>query len=176
MPTLLFIRGSPGSGKITAARILERDLGWRLFWLHDLDGISRTVGHGRDGNLARLMDEMTAPVLRHLMRDGKDLIYVRPARDRETVELALDLAACAGYRFVLATLVAKYSTLCSRVESRPFVPGRISSRLELDEYLSSRPLLEINTGLVVETDGKTPEEVAEEIKGNLAGSARAETA
>ena len=167
MPTLLFIRGSPGSGKITVARLLEQDLGWRLFWLHDLDGISRTVGHGRDGKVARLMDDVTTPVLRHLMRDGKDLIYVRPARDRATVELAHDLAACAGYRFVLVTLMAKYKTLCNRVESRPFVPGRISSKVQLDEYLSSRPLLEINTGLIVETDGKTPEEVAEEIKVNL---------
>ncbi len=165
MPTLLFIRGTPGAGKITVARILQTQLGWKLFWLHDLDGVCKVLGNGRDGSVAKVMDEITEPVLRYLMSKGENLIYVRPARNRATIERVSDLAAIAGYRFEMVTLTADYRTLCRRVTKGDRTGNRINRVDELDEYLDNCPPVDdVPTGLVIETDGKSPAFVADYVK------------
>lgn len=160
----LYLRGEPGSGKITVARLLQEQLGWRLFWIHDLDNIARLVG---DHRVPRLMDAVSGAVIKHLLASGQDIIYVRPSRERRTVELVHDLAAQAGYKFTLVSLCASYDTLLKRVCQRPDTEGnafRIKTKARLDEYLTDRPLTEIDGDLVIDTDLRTPAEVAELIK------------
>lgn len=162
--TLLFIRGEPGSGKITVARILEARLGWKLFWLHDLDGIVKIVGGNK---IPRLMDDITKPVLTHLIREHKNLIYVRPARDRETVDEVKSLAAKLGVKVKVVRLTASFDRLVYRVEQRDEASYRLSSKLELEEYLKARPLAVMEGEAVINTDAITPEETAATIEGLL---------
>jgi predicted kinase len=162
LKTLLYLRGEPGTGKHTVAKLLEQRLGWKVFWLHDLDSLCVLFGTSK---LARLMDDVTKAVLGHFFETGQNLIYVRPSRDRETVYRVLRLAERAGYRTVLVTLAADYETLRGRVEARVGSDWRVSTRAGLDEYLS-RPAT-APEGVVVQTGGKTAEEVADEVRGLL---------
>ena len=166
MKTLLYLFGEPGTGKITTARALQGRLGWRLFWLHDLDSVCAIVGRYP---LPRLMDEISLAVLEALMEGGEDLIYVRPSRDKETVEEVLCLAERYQYRAVPVRLTADRWTLLQRVTSRPLSQFRVSSKSELDRYLSGRPAtsteIEAHT---VDTGGRTVEEVVTEIESIIA--------
>lgn len=162
--TLLFIRGEPGSGKITVARILEQRLGWKLFWLHDLDGIVKIVGGNK---IPRLMDDITKPVITHLIREHKNLIYVRPARDKETVEEVKSLAAKLGVKVNLVRLTASFDSLVYRVEQRDEASYRLSSKIELEEYLKARPLAEVEGEVVIGTDNDTPQQTANRIEALL---------
>jgi hypothetical protein len=95
---------------------------------------------------------------------GKSLIYVRPAKDRRTVELVADLAAQAGYKFVLVTLVAEYGTLCRRVSEREQSEFRVRDKAGLDEYLTrptQPPDEEIGQGWVISTEHRDGRAVAD---------------
>lgn len=132
---LLYIYGDPGTGKITTARILQRRLGWRLFWLHDLDQVCAIVGRYP---LPRLMDKISLAVLEAMMDDMEDIIYVRPSRDLETVSRVLDLADQKGYSVYTVRLWADYETMVERIASRERSEFRISSKPELARYFQER--------------------------------------
>lgn len=156
---LLYIYGPPGTGKITVARILEARLGWRLFWLHDLDTVCTIVGRYP---IPRLMDRISAAVLEELMDDGQDIIYVRPSRDKETVLKVLALAEAHGYYSYPVQLEASEATLVDRVSKREPSKFRVSNRQQLRTYLDGRPAsYDEVSSFVVPTDGATPEEVAD---------------
>lgn len=163
---LIYLFGDPGTGKITTARVLQRQLGWRLFWLHDLDAVCRIVGRYP---LPRLMDDISLRVLQELMWDGQDLIYVRPSRDAETRTGVKRLAESRGYRVWPVRLWASYDTLIERVEERGKGIGvresfRVTTKSQLDEYLNARPGIVNQAGeCLLNTDGRTPEQVAGEI-------------
>jgi hypothetical protein len=162
MSTFLYLRGEPGSGKITTARILERDLGWLLCWFHDLDGVYRIIG---EYQVPRLMDEVMQVVVKHLLPTGRDIIYVRPSRDAESVEKVRQIVAgFPEYRFCPVRLYAPYDVLLNRVERREGKPYRIQDKVGLDEYLQSRPLSKVPGEIVVSTDCKDTRSVAEQIK------------
>ncbi len=161
--TLLLLRGEPGSGKITVARILEERLKWKLFWLHDLDGICTIVGGNK---IPRLMDDMTKPVLVHLIREHKNLIYVRPARDRETVDEVKSIAGGLGVKVKVVRLTASLDRLVYRVEQRD-AGYRLSSKIELEQYLRSRPLAEIEGEIVLSTESDSPTQTADKIEALL---------
>lgn len=159
---LLYLFGEPGTGKITVARILQQCLGWRLFWLHDLDPVCAIVGRYP---LPRLMDRVSMAVLEEIMDSGESIIYVRPSRDRESVARVLDLAKAAGYESYPVRLWAPRETLEERVSSRKPSQFRIGDEKELALYLDARP--QTSSGLAsvtVNTDGRTPEAVADEIQ------------
>lgn len=163
MKTFLYIRGVPGTGKITVARILQRGLRWKLFWLHDLDAIWKVIG---SHDVPRLMDQVTAPILRHLCATGENIIYVRPSRDAETVMAAKTIAEEHGYRVVVVRLVADYATLVERVENRPASEFRASSRNDLYAYLK-RPVSiagvlgdDLWEEQIIHSHGVTPDQVA----------------
>lgn len=165
MTTFLYLRGEPGSGKITVARILEKELGWTLFWLHDLDAICKIVG---DHRIPRLMDEITIPIIRYLLKSKKNIIYVRPSRDSETVHLIQDLVnKDTDYNFKLIYLNATYETLCKRVSSRMENNYRIHTKDALDEYRGSRPKIHLPEEEIIRTDYISPEAVAAIIKSYL---------
>lgn len=159
---LLYLLGEPGTGKITVARILQARLGWRLFWLHDLDSVCAIVGRYP---IPRLMDRISKAVLEELMADGHNIIYVRPSRDRESVAGVLDLARAASYGTCLVRLWADRDTLVERVSSRGKSACRIGSAEELDRYLLARPATNGGLGAAtINTVGKPPEQVADEIQ------------
>lgn len=164
---ILYIYGPPGTGKITVARILEKKLGWRLFWLHDLDSVCSIVGRYP---IPRLMDRISAAVLEELMDDGKDIIYVRPSRDRETVLRVLALAESKGYASYPVRLWADEETLLRRVRRREMSKYRVSNWQQLQNYLNGRPEssneVHANT---ISTDDATPEKVVECIINEVLG-------
>jgi hypothetical protein len=164
MPVCLYIRGEPGSGKITTATILERELGWKVVWLHRFDVVYEVAG-GNPG--PKLMDDVLLPVVRHLLTAGQNVIFVRPARGRESVEGVRQVARELGCGFVLVRLTAAPETLSQRVSSRPLLPFRIQTPAELDDYRNARPLDRLMGEHVIDTTDLEPGQVAGRIKGLL---------
>lgn len=162
---LLYLFGEPGTGKITLARILQQRLGWRLFWLHDLDPVCSIVGRYP---IPRLMDRVSAAVLEEMMEQQDSIIYVRPSRDRETVLKVMALAEQNGYTVHPIRLIARRDTLVSRVSNREKSQHRVSSEYELSRYLDARPATsrEVNAA-VISTDNLVAEQVADTIQHHL---------
>lgn len=167
MKQLLYLFGEPGTGKITVARILQARLGWRLFWLHDLDSVCAIVGRYP---LPRLMDRISLAVLEELTDAGENIIYVRPSRDRESVVRVLELAERAGYDSLAVRLWAPREVMLERVTSRERSAYRIGSAVELVNYLEARPSTSSDLASVtVSTLGVDAEQVADRIEGYLRG-------
>jgi broad-specificity NMP kinase len=161
MRHFLYIRGNPGVGKITVARILEKELGWKVVWFHDLKNTIYNIV--KEHRIPRLMDEVTQPVIRHMLQKEESIIYTRCSPDRQTVEGIQKLVADnPDYKFTPILLTASYDTLVSRVSGRND-PFRISDKQDLDEYINSRPTAPIKGELVINTDGLSAAQVADKI-------------
>ena len=171
MKTLIFLRGEPGVGKLTTAKMLKDVLHWRLFHIHDLDPVARMFdGLGQ----ARLLDDLTGAVLNHLFQSGESVIYVRPSRDLMTVERVLGLARFHGYRSLVVRLVASQETLEQRVtwrkdeeERKAGGPTRVTTADGLRRYQNGRKLAKIEGELVVCTDAMSPAQVSVVIQDEL---------
>lgn len=161
LPTCLYIRGEPGAGKKTTADILKRDLGWALCWLHRLDGVYEIVGHHPPPDV---MDQVLRPVVGYLMRQGRDILFVRPARSRLSVDAVSRQAKARGYKFICVRLTASYETLLNRVCQREPSEYRVWDGEGLDRYLEARPLEPFPGEFEVKTDTLTPEQVAGRVK------------
>lgn len=164
MPTCLYLRGCPGSGKHTVARILERDLGWPRLWVHHFDPVYRAIGEYK---VPDLTDHLMYVVARHLIRRGRDFLAVRPSRDSGSVASMDGHARLYGYAFVPVRLTASYDTLVTRVRRREKgneSPFRLTTKEALDEYLTARPEQPYPGEFVIDTDRLTPEQVAGKIK------------
>lgn len=162
MNHFLYIRGVPGTGKITVAKKIEEKLGWKLFWFHDIkNAVFHVVGKHR---IPRLMDEVTSPVIKYLLDNRENVIYVRPSPDHETIDKVRTLVRDhKNYDFQVVRLTASYKTLVQRVMERSD-QYRITSKQELDEYLGERSMVDVEGEHVIETDDRTPEEVASQIE------------
>lgn len=168
MPTVCYLRGAPGTGKNTVARIIERDLGWPRLWVHQLDSVYRVIGNYK---VPRLTDTIMRAVANHLCEDGKDFLFVRPSRDSESVYSIRDMVMRfhPGYQFVAVKLTASYQTLVTRVTRRwAESPFRLTTKESLDEYLNARPESDFPGEHVIDTTALTPEQVAGRIKELLA--------
>lgn len=162
MKHFLYLRGNPGVGKITVARILEKELGWKVLWFHDLKNAVYNVV--KEHRIPRLMDQVTQPVIEHLLNQGESIIYTRCSPDKETVEGVKRIIASspAEYTFHPILLTASYSTLLKRVSERDD-PFRINSKKDLDEYVNTRSTVGIEGESVIKTDNLSPEQVTAEV-------------
>ena len=165
MPTCLYIRGTPGTGKRTVADILERDLGWPVLWVHHFDAVYKAIGEYRN---SKLTTDMMMPAVLHVLNQKRDLIIVRPTRDPwiiKVIEAECKILKSRQFTFVPVRLTANYATLCTRITRRWHEsPFRLTTKEALDEYLAARPESEFPGEHVIDTDKMTPEQVAGRIK------------
>ncbi len=162
MPTVLYLRGSPGTGKRTVADVLERDLRWPVLWVHQFDAVYTAIGEYK---VPALTDKLMRATAAHLMERGRDFIAVRPSRQTWGLEGIKADAGSYGYRFVAVRLTAAYPVLVQRVTRRWHEsPHRLTTREALDEYLSARPEEAFPGEFEVKTDSLTPEQVAGRVK------------
>jgi dephospho-CoA kinase len=162
MKHFVYLRGNPGVGKITVARILEKDLGWKILWFHDLKNAVYNVV--KEHRIPRLMDEVTQPVIKHLLGQGEPIIYTRCSPDQVTVEgVQKVVASNPDYIFKPVLLTASRETLLERVLQRND-PYRIYNQKDLDEYLNSRQTVPVKGEAVIATDGLSPEQVAAQVR------------
>jgi DNA polymerase III delta prime subunit len=165
MSHFLYLRGTPGVGKITVARVLEADLGWRLFWFHDLK--NAVVDIVKEHEIRGLMDSVSEPVMRYMMGQGHDVIFVRPSGGRKTIDGIRSIVhEYPQYVFHPVQLTATYDTLVERVTKR-VDPYRISNQAGLDRYLERSESSKLDDEHVVPTDGLTPEQVAADVVARL---------
>lgn len=160
-PVFIYLKGVPGTGKITVARILKRKLGYRLFWFHDLkNAIFRIV---KEHRLRALMNEVTGPIVKYLVNKSENVIYIRPSADPETVKAVGAIVKATGHKFVVINLTANYKELVKRVSGRR-EKYRISNKKDLDAYLATLPGNSRVPGEHnLDTSRLTPEQVADKI-------------
>lgn len=157
----IYLRGQPATGKITVARLLEKELGWKVFWFHELKNAVYDIV--KEHRIPRLMDDLTKPILSFLLERGDNLIYVRPSPDKETIEnVATLLKTYTNYTMTVVRLTASYETLLERATSRND-DYRISNKQDLDAYLNSRDETPFASEYCLNTDGRTPDDIAKEI-------------
>ena len=162
MPTCLYLRGSPGVGKHTVGKLLERDLGWPLVWVHQFDAVYAAINEYK---VPDLTDKLIRDVANHLMDRRRDFLVVRPSRRAWGLWSLGKDAATRGYTFVAVKLTADYATLAQRVTRRWHEsPFRITTREGLDEYLGARSEEEYDGEHVIDTSRLTPEQVAGKVK------------
>lgn len=162
MAVCLYLRGSPGTGKNTVARLLERDLKWPRLWVHHLDSLYRAIGEYRLPTLTNDILELAAA---YMMSQQKDFMFVRPSRESRSVQSIAMRAMGYDYTFVPVRLTASYQNLVTRVTRRwAESPFRLTTKEALDEYLESRPEQPYAGETVIDTDALSPEQVAGRIK------------
>lgn len=162
MPTCLYLRGAPGTGKNTVARILERDLGWPRLWVHHFDAVYRVIGEHKVPDLTDKLIRCTAA---HLMQRKRDFFIVRPSRGTWGMDCVRYEAETHGYKLVNVKLTASYNVLVQRVTRRWHEsPFRLTTKEALDEYLGARPEQPYDGEHCIDTDKLTPEQIAGRIK------------
>lgn len=162
MPTCLYLRGAPGTGKRTCADLLERDLQWPVVWVHAFDPIYKAIGEYKCPDLT---DKLIRDVSSHLMERKRDFIVVRPSRQERGMNCVKAPATVHGYKFIAVQLIADYVTLCTRVTRRWHESEfRLTTKEALDEYLADRKAEPFDGEHIIDTTKMTPEQVAGKIK------------
>ena len=164
-PPVIFLIGYRGSGKSLIARVLAERLGWQ--WL-DADSVLESR-HGKsireifaeEGEAgfrdkeAALLDELCR-MEKHVIATGGGVV-LRPAnRDKLKAGLVVWLTADA------ATLWQRITGDAMTAARRPTLT--VGGLAEVEELLRQRePLYRACANLIVDTVGRTPEEIADEI-------------
>ncbi len=163
----LFLIGPRGSGKSTVARLLAEQLDWS--WLDADDELEKRAGQSirtlfaaegeagfRDRESAVLTE--LCRLSRHVVATGGGVVLRESNRDQlrtsgRVVWLTADVE----------TLWRRLQGDCSTAERRPALT--VGGRDEVAEVLRLRePLYRGCADLIVETAGRSPEEIADEIR------------
>ena len=159
----IYIRGLPGTGKITVARILRKKLKYHLFWFHDIkNSVYKVV---KEHRIPELMDDTTLPILKYLLTRSKPIIYVRPSSTPRGIDKVKSLVKKYGYQFDVVTLSTSYDQLLKRISKRRG-NDRVSNKKDLDQYISDKKISFSNykmIGINIDTTRLKPEQVADKI-------------
>jgi cytidylate kinase len=162
MPTLVYLRGEPGTGKETVSSLLVRDLGWPRVWVHNFDAVYKAIGEYK---VPSLTDKLIRSTANHLMDARRDLIVVRPSRQTWGMWSLAEDAEEKRFAFVAVKLTADYRTLVTRVTRRwTDSPFRLTTKEALDEYRDSRKEEPFAGDHVIDTTSLTPEQAAGKVK------------
>lgn len=166
LPRNIILTGFMGTGKTTVGRCLAEKLGWSVI---DTDVLIET----REGKTIpdlfvkvgeRAFREIETSVIRELLEEEKTVITLGGGAVMQPINR--ELLQQAG---LFICLNARPETILERIESethRPLLEG--GDRLSrIQEILSERGEIYEKIPNQVETDGNSPEEIAEEIIKNF---------
>ncbi len=168
---MLVLLGYRGTGKTTVARELARRLGWQAVDLDDeierAAGKSITEIFAQHGETA-FRDQESAALARCAAREATVLatgggVVLREANRRALQEIRSRAGHIVWLRAPAETIHDRLTADASTASRRPNLTPQGGLR-EIVELLAQRtPLYEACASLTVDTQGKTPSQVADEI-------------
>ncbi|MFA4669502.1 adenylate kinase family protein [Pyrococcus kukulkanii] len=146
---IISITGTPGVGKTTVAKLLAEELGYEYVNLRDF-AVEKDIGVEKDGELEVEVDELAYYVERDLK--GKDVIldghlsHLMPAD-------------------IVIVLRAHPKIIGERLKERGYPEEKVKENVEAElvDVILVEAIEEHENVIEVDTTGKTPEEVVEEI-------------
>ncbi len=165
---LVFIYGPPAVGKLTVAKELSRMTGFKLYHNHvSIQAVKPVFDFGTP-TFWKLVNKYRKEVIEEAAKEGIDviftLVYSKPWDD-PYVEDIRERVKKHGGRVCFVRLYCERKELMERIDSRSRKNwGKLSSRLLLDEMLSSSNLFGRVTGarsLGIDTSVNSPKASAE---------------
>lgn len=179
---LLFLYGMPATGKLTVARIVAKQTGYKLFHNHlVVDMLLSTFEFGSKP-FRMLREEMWLSVMREACAAGVEgMIFTfapEPTVSPDFAEQVARLVETQGGEVFFVRLTCASDTLLSRLgnPSRA-VGGKLTSAALFKELQSSGAFEDAHMpapSLAIATDNVSPEEAAQQIISLLPSSAGAE--
>lgn len=169
-PQLVYLYGPPAVGKLTVAKALEAQTGYRLFHNHLTVNALREVFDFRSPAFVEVSTRLRLDVFATAMRHGVDLIFTNnsawrgfpPGAFLGFVEQARATTTAAGSDFLLVRLTASMETMESRVDAESrHEHGKLVDVERLRSLLAEvgEPVAQ-GTTLTIDTGAASPEAAA----------------